>query len=74
MYLEGEKDWEIGPGVLDPLEPVTTVHVRAGDMLLVPERLPHVVSTPKEPGHSRHLQFALCRVPLDGPVKPTLLP
>lgn len=74
VQVEGVKDWEVGPGVLDPLEPVTTVQVRAGDVLLVPERLPHVVSTPEDPGHSRHLQFALCRVPLDGPVEPTLLP
>jgi hypothetical protein len=74
VQLEGAKAWEIGPGVLDPLELVTSVQVRAGDVLLVPERLPHVVSTPKEPGHSRHLQFALCRLPLEGPVTPTLLP
>ena len=73
VHLQGAKAWEIGPGVLDPLEPVTTVQVKAGDVLLVPERLPHVVSTPEEPGHSRHLQFALCRVALDGPVEPKLL-
>jgi hypothetical protein len=60
--------------VLDPSKPTWTVRVEAGDVLLVPEGLPHVVSTPEEPGHSRHLQFALCRVPLDGPVEPTLLP
>jgi hypothetical protein len=73
VQVEGTKRWEIGHGVLDPAEPTWTVEVTAGDVLLVPEGLPHVVTTPAEPGHSRHLQFALCRVPLEGPMLPTLL-
>jgi hypothetical protein len=73
VQLAGVKAWEIGPGVLDPLEPVTSVLMRAGDVLLVPARVPHEVSTPQDPGHSRHLQFALCRLRLDGPIEPALL-
>jgi len=37
------------------------VTMAAGDVLLVPKSLPHLVSTPVDPGRSVHLVFAFNR-------------
>jgi hypothetical protein len=64
IHISGTKDWAIGPGVLDPAAPPPDhVTTRAGDILLLPRGLPHAVTTPRRPGHSLHLNFALHRDP-----------
>lgn len=50
VQFDGAKQWSIGPDA----HQVTT---RPGDVLLIPEGLTHAVTTPTEPGHSRHLVF-----------------
>lgn len=75
VHLTGAKDWTLGHGVMDDTGPTRTLTTTAGDILLIPQGLAHDVSTPADPGHSRHLQFTLCRPPtLDGPLETTLLP
>jgi hypothetical protein len=56
------KDWQIGEGLLDAAAPpAMDITVRAGDILLVPKSLPHLVTTPADPGWSVHLAFAIDR-------------
>ncbi|HEU5427787.1 MAG TPA: cupin domain-containing protein [Actinocrinis sp.] len=75
VHLTGAKVWTLGHGVMDGTGPTRTLTTTAGDILLIPQGLAHDVSTPADPGHSRHLQFTLCRPPtLDGPLETTLLP
>jgi ribosomal protein L16 Arg81 hydroxylase len=58
----GAKDWRIGAALLDgSAGPVCKLTTQAGDILLIPKLLPHVVSTPATPGHSVHLAFAIDR-------------
>lgn len=52
IQLDGAKHWSIGPD----RRRVTT---RPGDILFIPEGLAHAVTTPDDPGHSRHLVFDL---------------
>ncbi len=62
VHISGAKAWQIGarpPG--DTNQPAQDIITRAGDILLVPKGLPHAVRTPREPGHSVHLSFALDR-------------
>lgn len=56
VQMDGAKTWTINPG--DSQQQLTT---HAGDVLLLPEGLVHATATPDEPGHSRHIQFSLCR-------------
>jgi hypothetical protein len=62
VQVAGAKDWLLGECLLDgsgvPARAVTT---SAGDILLIPKGLPHVASTPPDPGHSVHLAFAIDR-------------
>jgi hypothetical protein len=62
VQVAGAKDWQIGEGLLDAAAPpAMDVTVRAGDILLVPKSLPHLVTTPADPGWSVHLAFAIDR-------------
>ena len=62
VQIDGAKDWQIGDGLLagTPAQ-VRKIITRAGDVLLMPKYLPHIVTTPPSPGHSVHLAFAICR-------------
>jgi hypothetical protein len=73
VQVEGAKAWDIGRGVMAGSGQVQRVVTVAGDVLLLPEGLPHLVSTPGEPGASRHLAFALCRHDLGFPIEATML-
>jgi hypothetical protein len=66
IQVAGAKHWQIGPGLLDAASPPAQVTMTAGDILLVPRSLPHLVSTPADPGWSVHLAFALDRDPPPG--------
>jgi hypothetical protein len=58
----GVKYWELGDGLLEDGQPVTPVRVEAGDVLLLPKCMPHLVTTPDIPGNkSVHLVFAVDR-------------
>jgi hypothetical protein len=62
VQLAGAKKWHVGPSVLVPgAPPGPPVLTRAGDILLLPKGLPHTTATPREPGHSVHLTFAIDR-------------
>lgn len=61
VQIRGAKAWQIGHGVFDKAGPVQDVLTRAGDILILPKYLPHSVTTPKEPGYSLHLTFAVHR-------------
>jgi hypothetical protein len=64
IQVSGAKDWQIGEGLLDAAgPPPTAVTMAAGDVLLIPKSLPHLVTTPADPGWSVHLAFALDRDP-----------
>ncbi|MBR7824937.1 AraC family ligand binding domain-containing protein [Actinospica sp. MGRD01-02] len=56
VQMDGAKTWTINPGA--DQQQYTT---QAGDVLLIPEGVVHATATPGEPGHSRHIQFTLCR-------------
>jgi len=73
VHVQGAKQWRIGHGMMDGAGPVQHLVTKAGDVLLIPQELAHAVATPEEPGHSRHLQFALCRPEPDSSVMATLL-
>jgi Cupin superfamily protein len=60
IQLTGTKQWHLGPGLLGH-GPVETLTTGPGDILVIPDALPHDVATPPDPGHSRHLAFALRR-------------
>jgi hypothetical protein len=74
VHVQGAKQWHIGPGAMDGTGPTRQLATNAGDILLIPQELAHAVATPPEPGHSRHLQFALCRSEPDNLAEATLLP
>jgi Cupin superfamily protein len=60
--VAGAKHWLIGEALLDGSgTPVPDLTTTAGDILLIPKLLPHLVSTPASPGHSVHLAFAIDR-------------
>jgi ribosomal protein L16 Arg81 hydroxylase len=62
VQIAGVKDWQIGTGLLDPAgTPARHVRTQAGDILLIPKYLAHIVTTPADPGYSVHLAFAICR-------------
>ncbi|PZG19882.1 hypothetical protein C1I98_37765 [Spongiactinospora gelatinilytica] len=62
VQVRGVKGWLVGEGLFDgATRPIHAVTTKAGDVLLLPKGLPHTVSTPKEPGHSVHLAFAIDR-------------
>jgi hypothetical protein len=64
IQVSGTKDWQIGEGLLDAAAPpAAAVTTAAGDVLLMPKSLPHLVTTPADPGWSVHLAFALDRDP-----------
>jgi hypothetical protein len=72
VQVAGVKDWQIGEGLLGAAgPPAAAVTMTAGDVLLMPKSLPHLVTTPADPGWSVHLAFALDRDP--PPVPDTLL-
>jgi hypothetical protein len=56
VQFDGAKNWTIGTG--PHTQHLTT---EPGDVLLIPEALAHATTTPDNPGHSRHLTFALCK-------------
>ena len=61
VQVAGTKEWQIGEEPLDAGASGVKVTVAAGDVLLVPKSLPHVVTTPADPGWSVHLAFAIDR-------------
>jgi hypothetical protein len=61
VQITGAKDWLIWDTTPGSTHGPAAVTTRAGDILLIPRHLPHLVSTPAEPGHSTHLAFALDR-------------
>jgi hypothetical protein len=72
VQVEGAKTWHIGPGVTGQgWERKLTTH--KGDILLLADGLIHNVSTPEDPGLSRHLAFAICRREPEQFASPTLL-
>ncbi|MFD9190390.1 JmjC domain-containing protein [Streptomyces phaeochromogenes] len=56
VQMRGAKQWRLWPaeGCLSD-----TLVTEAGDVLVLPERVTHAVSTPARPGHSVHLVFAV---------------
>jgi Cupin superfamily protein len=66
VQVAGAKDWRIGQGLLDGGGPGVKVTLAAGDILLLPKSLPHLVTTPADPGWSVHLAFAIDRDPPPG--------
>jgi hypothetical protein len=52
IQIDGAKRWILGPD----RQHVTTL---PGDILFIPEGLAHAVTTPDDPGHSRHVTFDL---------------
>jgi len=63
LQLRGAKIWEIGEALLGGDGPVAVVMTRPGDVLLIPKYMPHQVDTPRDPGTSLHLAFAVHRDP-----------
>jgi len=62
VQAAGVKDWLTGEGLPGGTgTPARQVTTQAGDILLLPKYLPHVVTTPADPGHSVHLAFAIDR-------------
>jgi hypothetical protein len=62
VQMDGAKAWKFGGNTIDP--DVASEHefiAQAGGILLVPKGLIHDVSTPREPGYSTHITFAICR-------------
>lgn len=67
LQVDGAKCWEAGDGLLGTAGgEVRQVIMLPGDVLVVPKRLPHLVTTPASPGRSVHLGFAVDR-DLTGP-------
>jgi hypothetical protein len=63
--LAGAKSWQAGHG-LDGGRAGDVQHVTltCGDLLVVSRGLPHLVTTPPDPGLSVHLDFAVGREPV----------
>jgi hypothetical protein len=61
VQMSGATVWQIGESLRGEAAPAQEITTTAGDILLLPEGLPHAVLTPPEPGHSVHLTFAIDR-------------
>jgi hypothetical protein len=61
VQITGATDWQIWDTPPSRTHDPATVTTWAGDILLIPWHLPHLVSTSADPGHSTHLAFALDR-------------
>lgn len=72
IQLGGEKHWRIGHALLEQTcpQPVREVTTKPGDILIIPRMLPHVVSTPADPGFSIHLVYAIDREARRRPADP----
>jgi hypothetical protein len=66
VQVDGAKAWQAGEGVPGLPGGAHQVTMTAGDVLILPKNLPHLVTTPADPGHSVHLSFAIGR-DLTGP-------
>jgi len=67
VQADGAKTWETGHALIRPGDAGRQVTITAGDILIVPRNLPHLVTTPPDPGRSTHLVFAINRDPAGGP-------
>lgn len=66
VQVSGMKRWQIGEALFGSAhQEAREITMNAGDILLVPKYVPHVVHTPERPGHSVHLAFAIDREPPD---------
>jgi hypothetical protein len=62
VQADGAKTWQAGEGLIGIGNgSVQRVTMTAGDVLVVPKNLPHLVTTPPDPGRSVHLVFAIDR-------------
>lgn len=62
VQVDGAKCWEAGGGLPGGAGgEVRQVIMLPGDVLVVPKKLPHLVTTPASPGWSVHLGFAVGR-------------
>jgi hypothetical protein len=66
VQVSGAKEWQAGEGLPGLPGGAHQVTMRAGDVLVLPKNLPHLVTTPADPGRSVHLAFAIGR-DLTGP-------
>jgi hypothetical protein len=66
VQLSGAKKWIIGGGLLsgDP-QNISSLTMYPGDVMILPDGVPHLVETPADPGHSRHLVLTVRRRELD---------
>jgi hypothetical protein len=62
VQLSGAKKWIIGHGLLsgDP-QNISSLTMHPGDVMILPDGLPHLVETPADPGYSRHLVLTVRR-------------
>jgi hypothetical protein len=67
IQITGAKTWHLGPGLLHSDQPTHQVTTTPGDILILPDGTPHAVTTPREPGYSLHLAFAIRRRRPDAP-------
>lgn len=64
VQVSGAKIWKFQTNPLDDTtQPSQELTTEAGDILLLPKGALHTVVTPKTPGHSVHLAFAIDREP-----------
>jgi hypothetical protein len=62
VQVDGAKTWQAGEGLVGIRHgDVQRVTMTAGDVLVLPKNLPHLVTTPPDPGRSVHLVFAIDR-------------
>ena len=62
VQVGGAKTWQAGEGLVGIQGgDVQRVTMTAGDVLVLPKNLPHLVTTPPDPGRSVHLVFAIDR-------------
>ena len=72
VQVAGAKDWQAGEGLTCGGDgSVQRVRLAAGDALVLPKGIPHVVTTPADPGSSVHLVFAFYRDRADGMQAPS---
>jgi hypothetical protein len=55
VQVDGAKAWHAGEGLPGLPGGAHQVTMTAGDVLILPKNLPHLVTTPADPGHSVHL-------------------
>lgn len=68
VQVHGAKTWRAGESLTATgAGDARQVTVTAGDILILPKRLPHHVTTPPDPGRSLHLVFAINRDPAPSP-------